>query len=983
MKAAQSTIFTHQNVSMRAIIFRIFIFTFLLFAPSRSHASHIVGGVLNYKNIGNDTYEISLTIFRDCFGNPGATFDNPGRVGIFDSSNNLIDSILLTLPPFDTLPPSINSPCFTPPVSICYQRAEYFGTKVLPPIAGGYQLAYQRCCRNNTIQNIITPGQVGATYYATIPSSSITTVNSNPVFTNLPPLFLCLNYPYTFDHSATDFEGDSLVYSLYTPLDGASTANPLPVPTNPPPYFPLAFSPPYNLANVMGGVPLSINPQTGLLTVTPNTQGQFVVGVQVAEYRNGVLLGYTKRDVQFNVVACPNFIVAEIVIPVPSLQAIVVCGSNTVQFNNNSFGAVNYKWNFGDPSTNADTSISFQPTYTYPGPGTYPSYLVAYSNNPNCNDTSFAEVKIYPPFVSDFAFTIDPCTKTVNFTDLTTFSGNPVTGRSWNFGDGGTSTAQNPSHTYSNPGTYTVVLNSSSNLGCSGNKTLSVTIPSVDVISVNGTATICAGDSAQLGVIGGFDYVWSPANSLNNSNISNPIAKPSVTTVYTVSAKVLTSTNDTCVTTKTVTVNVNSLAQAAILPNPISCGIKNLQFNSSSIGAASYLWNFGDSASANNTSTQINPFHLFSDTGIYTIQLIAYTQANQGGCADTAFQTIHIYPPVIAGFGYNVESCSNTVSFLDSTGDAFSNPSTWFWNFGDGQSSTSQNPIHQYGSYGNFTATLIAGTSVGCKDTISIPINLTALAAAVGPNDTSLCDGNPVQIFASGGVAYQWTPAIGLSSDTVADPIVTVTSTTTYTVAITAVAADGDTCIINKSVTVYVPFAQLPPLSATADKDTLFAGESTILHAIPDQASFIYTWSPASYLNSSSLSNPVTTPPETITYNVVMKDTFDCSRTAEIKIVVIQLSCDESEVFIPNAFTPNSDGENDVLYVRGNQIKELYFIVYNRWGEKVFESNDPKSGWNGYYKGALAEPAVYGFYARIICINNNEIIRQGNVTLLR
>lgn len=968
---------------MRLRIVGLIVIVISLFVPSTTYSSHIVGGVLTYKNIGNNTYEISLTVFRDCFGNPGATFDNPAHIGIFDSNNNFIDSLQLSLPPFDTLAPSINSTCFTPPASICYQRAQYFGTKVLPPIVGGYQLAYQRCCRNNTIQNINTPGQVGATYYATIPSSTLTSVNSNPVFNNLPPLFLCLNYPYTFDHSAFDFEGDSLVYSLYTPLDGASPANPVPIPTNPPPYFPLAFTPPYNLSNVMGGVPLSINAQTGALTVTPNTQGQFVVGVQVAEYRNGIFLGYTKRDVQFNVVACPNLIISEIVIPTPSLQAIVVCGSNTVTFNNNSFGAVNYKWNFGDPSTLADTSSAFQPSYTYPGPGSYPSYLVAYGANPACNDTSFANVNIYPQLISDFNYIVNPCTRAVSFTDASTFPGHPITSRLWNFGDGTVSISQNPTHVYANPGTYTVVLNSASNLGCSGSKSITITIPSVAALSTTGNATICLGDSTQLSASGGFNYSWSPSNSLRNANTANPIATPSVTTTYTVTANIITSSGDTCAGTGTVTVVVNSLAQAAANVNPISCGNKSIQFTNTSSNSLSYFWNFGDPSSPLNTSFITNPLHLFTDTGIFQIRLIAYTQGNQGGCTDTVFKTIHIYPPVIAGFDYEVESCSNTVTFSDSTADSFSSPSSWFWDFGDGQSSTSQNPIHQYLSFGNFNVTLIASTGVGCKDTITLPLNLTALAAAVGPNDTSLCDGNPVEISASGGIAYKWTPAAGLSSDTVSNPIVTISSTAVYTVAITAIAADGDTCIITKNVTVFVPSSQLPTLIATVDDDTLYAGQSTLLHALPDQANFFYTWTPASYLNSSSIANPTATPLESITYQVVLSDSFECTREAKVDIVVIQLSCGESEVFVPSAFTPNKDGDNDLLYVRGNQIKELYFIVYNRWGEKVFETNDSKIGWDGFYQGVLAEPAVYAFYARVICLNNDEIIKQGNVTLLR
>ena len=428
---------------------------------------------------------------------------------------------------------------------------------------------------------------------------------------------------------------------------------------------------------------------------------------------------------------------------------------------------------------------------------------------------------------------------------------------------------------------------------------------------------------------------------------------------------------------------MNSLAQAATTFNPISCGKKTIQFTNSSSNALSYSWNFGDVNSPSNLSSLTNPIHVYSDTGAFQISLISYTQQNQQGCTDTVVRNIHIYPPVIANFGYDVESCSNTVSFLDSTADAFSAPNSWMWAFGDGQFSVIKNPVHTYSFFGIFNTTLIASTSVGCKDTITLPLNLTALAAAVGPNDTVQCDGIPVQIFASGGIAYKWTPPIGLSNDTISNPMVSITNTTIYTVAITAIAADGDTCIITKNVTVFVPFAQLPALQATADNDTLFAGQSTTIHAIPDQNNFFYFWTPASFLNSNTIANPTTTPAETITYQVVMSDSFQCKRQAEVTITIIPLSCAESEVFIPNTFTPNNDGQNDVFRVRGNQIKELYFAVYNRWGEKVFETNDVKSGWDGTYRGNPSEPAVFGYYARIICLNNDQLIKQGNVTLIR
>ena len=93
--------------------------------------------------------------------------------------------------------------------------------------------------------------------------------------------------------------------------------------------------------------------------------------------------------------------------------------------------------------------------------------------------------------------------------------------------------------------------------------------------------------------------------------------------------------------------------------------------------------------------------------------------------------------------------------------------------------------------------------------------------------------------------------------------------------------------------------------------------------------------------------------------------------------------CDESEVFVPNTFTPNGDGNNDILFVRGKQIKELYFAVYNRRGELVFETTNINTGWNGIYNGAKADPDIFAWYLRAVCFNNGKLQSKGNVTLVK
>jgi gliding motility-associated-like protein len=438
-------------------------------------ATHIVGGELNYKNLGANKYEIRLTVYRDCYvGVP--PFDSPAYVGIFDSNNNLLQTLLMPFRGLDTLQPAINDPCTIPPLDFCYEVTTYIDTINLPPRAGGYQISYQRCCRNQNILNIINPECVGATYYATIPGPEVVAVNSNPVFKFWPPPFICVNKPWVFDHSAIDADGDSLVYELFMPYDGLTASCPViinptpspagtscpnaiascpPVPVSPP-FSPIVWRAPYNTTNMLGGVPMQINSSTGRVTATPNSLGYFVIGIKVKEYRNGVFLSETKRDFQLIVKACPQVVVAAAQAPQ------TICETTTVSFTNNSTGSsgLGFNWYFGDPTTLADTSHATNPTYGYPGTGSYSVTMVAYvSSKPACNDTITTVVSISKSFKASFTFTTIPCSE--NLVLFTANAENPPgtsTDWHWNFGDGDTSNVQNTQHYYTGSGNFPVTL---------------------------------------------------------------------------------------------------------------------------------------------------------------------------------------------------------------------------------------------------------------------------------------------------------------------------------------------------------------------------------------------------------------------------------------------------------------------------------------------------------------------------------------------
>lgn len=287
-----------------------------LFSIHYLSAKHIVGGVMTYENLGDigqdaARYKIHIELYRDCgIGNP--IFDNPiTGIGIYREAPpyTLITELsLLMVGTPQVIPNRAANPCVAAPTNICYEKAVYEGTVDLPKSGIGYRVTWARCCRNTSIVNIEMPGDIGIGLEAFIPPPGI--VNSSPTFPGLPPTYICMGELFEYDHSAIDIDGDELKYSLTNPKQGGTPDNPIPTP---PPFYqafpPVVWQSPYDLNNIMAGTPqLNINPTTGLFQVKPTQLGQFVVSVKVEEFRNGIKIAETTRDLQINVINCPvNF----------------------------------------------------------------------------------------------------------------------------------------------------------------------------------------------------------------------------------------------------------------------------------------------------------------------------------------------------------------------------------------------------------------------------------------------------------------------------------------------------------------------------------------------------------------------------------------------------------------------------------------------------------------------------------------------------
>lgn len=278
---------------------------------------------------------------------------------------------------------------------------------------------------------------------------------------------------------------------------------------------------------------------------------------------------------------------------------------------------------------------------------------------------------------------------------------------------------------------------------------------------------------------------------------------------------------------------------------------------------------------------------------------------------------------------------------------------------------------------GNYVVTVT--DSNGCLVDTSVAISQPGLlesSASSSPQFCFLnCDGSATVSVSGGttGYTYAWSNGSDSSTATGVCPgnyFVTVTDANGCTILDTAVV---DTSSFNPQTIVL-----------SSDTNTIFEGESTTLHAFFD-TSANFQWSPATGLSNVNSPDPVASPAVTTTYYFTVSSPSDplCKYSDTITIYVIEQVCGEPDIFVPNAFTPNNDNYNDLVFVRGNYIRKMLFVIYDRWGEKVFETENQGNGWDGTFKGMKCDPGVFVYYLTITCTDEQEFFKKGNITLIR
>ncbi len=881
-----------------------FIFILSMFLPSLTRAEHIIGAEMYYTCVSGNTYEITLKLYRDC-NSSGAQFDNPATFGIFNGANNLVFSIQSFVADQGNIEPDLSSPCLAIPPDVCIEQGTYIFEVTMPDAAQAYTVVYQRCCRNQTIQNLTNPGAQGLSVLGRIPPSSEAICNSKARYNNFPPPVLCAQEFLQFDHSATDPDGDSLSYKLCSPFIGGSQAEPAPNPPDNPPYNQVTWGGGFSAINPINASPgLSINATTGLLTGTPTQLGQFVVGVCVEEWRNGILLSTNTRDFQFNVAFCEPSSTA--LIGQPSIEDL--CDDLFFAFINNSNPVNVFAWDFGDPSTDTDVSSAYSPVYTYPDTGTYVVTLVT---NPGffCSDT----VQITLPLYAETSINAIPqgfiCVNgqtQFEFTSSGAYNENQAI-ITWDFGPNASSqTANTPSVsgiTFSSFGPQTINVSVVDGV-CEGQDQIVVDVvepPSASIIPQN---LFCNGLNYQFSQVNtnGTIFQWDFGVVGTDSDVATGPQAGFTFPAPGVYSVTLTASNPaTCPATTTEDFDIHTLLAPDVQSLPVQCfdgHSVSLEAGGSFSSAASFIWTF---PSANVAGSSVaNPAGItYAAPGIYTVHL----SISENGCTrvDSARVNLHANPTA----DFNVPTAFGcaplSVQFVD---ESFTQSSSvlYEWDFGDGLFSNSRNPLHVFTEPGIYSVSLKISNLNGCIDSDVHAVN------------------DVVEVVPSPIAGFKIEP--------------------------------GTVSAIN-------PEMEIIDLSQGSVSCSYFFDNQLF-----ETCSFEH------FLQNVE--------PQDVTQTV--QNEFGCVDRITGRILI-----SDHLIFIPNAFSPDGDGLNDIFRPVASGLIELEMYIYNRWGQQVFHRSGLDVGWNGasVNEDYFSEAGVYQYVIRLKDNSLSNFEYKGSVRLLR
>jgi gliding motility-associated-like protein len=409
-----------------------------------------------------------------------------------------------------------------------------------------------------------------------------------------------------------------------------------------------------------------------------------------------------------------------------------------------------------------------------------------------------------------------------------------------------------------------------------------------------------------------------------------------------------------------------------------SCEEIPITFQNNSTENDTYLWDFGNS---NFDSTTFSPSYTYSIPGVYTVFL--YVTDNDCDITDTAQITITIYENIQLNLIDSIDLCSpvpiNLISYTNGTASNF----IWSTNslFTDTLNFDFSDSLFVLNDpQAGYYYVQVSNSECALVDSVLLSFTSSDLILNGGNN---LCLGDQTTLSATNtnpttSFNYVWTPIVGIiGSNTSSSIIVQPLFSQYYYLS----AASSNGCFVEDSIFILVSVINPSSVLASASEYIVVPGATVVLSGLPNSLPN-YSWSPTTGLSSPNSQETNALIQENTIFTLTVSDGI-CTRSDTVQIKVYEIICEEPYVFIPNAFSPNGDDNNDVLFVRGIFIEKMIFRIFDRWGELVFESENPQIGWDGTFRGKKLDPDVYDFYLDVTCYNGLKSITKGNVTLMK
>jgi len=488
--------------------------------------------------------------------------------------------------------------------------------------------------------------------------------------------------------------------------------------------------------------------------------------------------------------------------------------------------------------------------------------------------------------------------------------------------------------------------------------TITVTNPTATASS---NSALCEGQNLNLTSSGGVTYSWNGPNGYSstaqNPTISGVALSDAGTYIVTVTdAGGCSSTAQT-----TVVINANPSGNAS--SNSAICEGQDLNLTSS--GGTTYIWSGPNGFSSSLQNPTITGATIAA-SGTYTV-----TVTNASSCSDVVQTVVTINPNPSATASGDSAICEGQTLHLTSSGGA-----TYSWSGPNGFSSASQNPTIPGATLtasGTYTVTVT--NAGGCSDVVQAIVIINSSPTATASSNSALCEGQALNLTSSGGTTYNWSgPNSFLSS--AQNPTITgatISAMGTYTVIVTNTGGCYDTASVAVSV--------FPLPTANAGNDTtIIAGGSAQLSG---SGGVTYSWSPSNGLSCTNCFNPIATPSVSTTYILEVTDANGCTAIDTVRITVQQENDDCAEIVIPNAFTPDGDGVNDIFRITGTAIASISGKIFNRWGQELFTWDNVDEGWDGKFNGTLVSSGTYFCVIDYTCSDGTTKNVKGSVELIK